>query len=80
VDWCESGTHGWDVELRCPNCEWRGAGTFDQHVVDRFDMELDRGTVTLMEDLHALVRANMEDEIERFVTALTGDHVLPEDF
>jgi hypothetical protein len=80
VDWAEAGNDGWEVELRCPNCEWHGAGTYEQHVVDRFDMELDRGTVALMEDLHALVRANMEDEIERFVRALNCDHVLPEDF
>jgi hypothetical protein len=80
IDWSEATDQRWEVELRCPNCEWRTNGTYDQHVVDSFDMELDRGTVALMEDLHALVRANMEEEIERFSRALNADHVLPEDF
>jgi hypothetical protein len=80
VDWAEADDDRWEVELRCPNCEWRANGTYEQHVVDQFDMDLDRGTVALMEDLHALARANMEDEIERFVAALNGDHLLPEDF
>jgi hypothetical protein len=48
--------------------------------VDRFDIELDRGTDMLIEDLARLMRANMEDEIERFVSALYADHVLAEDF
>jgi hypothetical protein len=26
------------------------------------------------------MHANMEDEIERFVTALDADHILPDDF
>jgi hypothetical protein len=26
------------------------------------------------------MHANMEDEIERFVTALAADHIIPEDF
>jgi hypothetical protein len=80
VDWAESANSKWDVDLRCPNCEWRGAGTYDQHVVDRFDIELDRGTEELVEDLQALTRANMEEEIERFTGALHAGHILPEDF
>lgn len=80
VEWEEvSGTH-WQVELRCPNCEFSHTGTYDQDVVDRFDDELDRGTAALVRDLKRLTRANMEEEIERFVDALESDAIWPMDF
>jgi len=31
-------------------------------------------------DLKNLMQANMEDEIERFVSALEAGHIVPEDF
>ncbi len=80
VTWDEAGATHWEVTLRCPNCEWSGTGVYEQHVVEKFDEELDRGTEALVRDLKRLMQANMEDEIERFVTALDHDHVLPEDF
>ena len=64
----------------CPNCEWTHLGIFDQSVVDRFDEELDRGTECLIEDLTRLTHANMEDEIERFSSALSSDAIWPMDF
>ena len=80
VEWEEASPTQWEVLLRCPNCEWTHLGIFDQSVVDRFDEELDRGTECLIEDLTRLTHANMEDEIERFTTALADDHIVPEDF
>ena len=80
TEWEEAGTTHWEVTLRCPNCEWTGTGIFEQELVERFDEELDRGTEALVRDLKRLAHANMEDEIERFITALEHDHVLPEDF
>ena len=80
VDWEEAGRTAWDVTLRCPNCEWTGHGTYEQEIVERFDEELDRGTEALVRDLRQLMRANMEDEVERFCVALQADQILPEDF
>jgi hypothetical protein len=80
VDWSETGETHWEVLLRCPNCEWIGTGVFEQDIVERFDEELDRGTEALVRDLKCLMQANMEDEIERFVSALHADHIVPEDF
>jgi hypothetical protein len=80
VDWDEAGETHWEVTLRCPNCEWSGTGVFEQDVVERFDEELDRGTEALVRDLKRLMQANMEDEIERFVSALPAGHIVPEDF
>jgi hypothetical protein len=80
VEWEEAGATHWEVTLRCPNCEWCGTGIYEQGAVERFDEELDRGTEALVRDLKRLMQANMEDEIERFCSALGDDHVLPEDF
>ncbi len=80
MEWEEAGATHWEVSLRCPNCEWNGSGVFEQDVVERFDEELDRGTEALVRDLKRLMHANMEDEIERFVTALHGGHIVPDDF
>ena len=80
VEWEEYGATHWSVTLRCPNCEWTGTGVFEQHLVERFDEELDRGTEALVRDLKRLMHANMEEEIERFTSALRDDQILPEDF
>jgi hypothetical protein len=80
VEWEESSPTHWEVLLRCPNCEWSEVGVFDQATVDRFDEQLDLGTEAVIRDLKRLTRANMEDEIERFSTALGSDLILPEDF
>ena len=80
VDWEEASATHWEVELRCPNCEWSEVGTFDQATVDRFDEMLDLGTDALVKDLRRMVQANMEAEAERFAAALNADAILPEDF
>lgn len=80
VEWSEAGSRHWEVTLRCPNCEWCGTGIFEQEVVDRFDLELDRGTEALVADLKRMMQANMEDEVDRFVAALEADAITPEDF
>jgi len=80
VEWEEASPTQWEVLLRCPNCEWTHLGIHDQAVVDRFDEELDRGTECLIEDLMRLTQANMEDEIERFTSALASDAIWPMDF
>ena len=80
VAWEQAGPHAWAVTIQCPNCEWWDADVFDEAAVERFDEELDRGTEALVRDLLRLMRANMEDDVERFLTALRADAILPEDF
>lgn len=80
VAWEQAGPHEWAVTIQCPNCEWWDADVFDEVTVERFDEELDRGTEALVRDLLRLMRANMEDDVERFVNALRADAILPEDF
>jgi hypothetical protein len=78
--WEEADSSTWAVDLRCPNCGWTGAGTFDDETIERFDRELDRGTDSIRADLAQLTRANMEEATERFAKALEADLILPEDF
>jgi hypothetical protein len=80
VEWEEASSTHWEVELRCPNCEWETVGLYDQETVDRFDEELDHGTEALVRDLKRLTRANMEEEAERFSSALASDAIWPMDF
>jgi predicted RNA-binding Zn-ribbon protein involved in translation (DUF1610 family) len=80
TDWAPASDRQWHVALRCPECEWNGGGRYSQEMVDRLDEALDGGTEAVLDDLNILVRANMEEQIDRFVTALNGDQILPEDF
>ena len=79
LDWAPAET-GWSVDLRCPDCEWLGGGIHSQSVVDRFDEALDHGTEGLVRDLKRLTRANMEEEAERFSSAIASDAIWPMDF
>lgn len=80
LEWQEASHTRWEVELRCPNCEWYHVGVYAQDVVDRFDDELDRGAAALVRDLKRLTRANMEEEIDRFRSAVAADGLWPMDF
>jgi RNase P subunit RPR2 len=80
VNWHEQGDGRFYVELRCPECEWWGRNSYSQDEVDRLGEELDRGDQELIEDLRALIRANMKEEADRFAAALASDSILPEDF
>jgi hypothetical protein len=80
VDWSPAERKRWSVDLRCPDCEWTGGGVYSQAVVDRFDEALDNGTEQLLDDLNLLSRANMQEQVDRFVAALNSGDILPEDF
>jgi len=80
LDWTEEGHHHWRIVLRCPECEARREGVFEQSVVEQLDDELDRASGALLSDLKRLTHANMSDEIEFFVRALHADLIAPSDF
>src|SRR6478672_8635344 len=80
LDWSEEGPRHWRIVLRCPECESRREGVFDQNAVERLDDELDRGSSALLGDLRRMTHANMSEEVEFFVRALDADLVTPTDF
>jgi hypothetical protein len=80
IEWEESGEENWSVLLHCPNCDIYREGVFTQNTVEVFDEELDRGADALARDYKRLMRANMAEEIDRFVGALDSGAIVPEDF
>ncbi len=80
VEWERAGPERWLLSLRCPNCEWTGSGVFSEAAIDGFDEELERGSQALLDDLERVARANMAEEIARFIAALKADALLPSDF
>lgn len=80
VAWSETEDERWELDLRCPNCEWTGDGVFDQTEVEDLEEHLDEGLAAMLADLHRLTQANMVEEVDRFVSALDADQILPEDF
>ncbi len=80
LDWSEEGPRHWRIVLRCPECESRREGVFDQGAVERLDDELDRGSSALLGDLRRMTHANMSEEVEFFVRALDADLITPSDF
>lgn len=80
IDWEQAEGTLWQVTLRCPNCEDVTRGVMDEELIEKFDCLLDRGTDSLVRDLRNLTYANMATEINAFVGALDGGHILPEDF
>jgi hypothetical protein len=80
IAWSEASEAKWELLLSCPNCFWACEGTFTEDEVHSLEDELDHGLEDMLRDLQRLTQANMADEIERFTSALHGDHILPEDF
>jgi hypothetical protein len=80
LDWAEEGPRHWRIILRCPECESRREGVFEQGVVERLDDELDRAASLLLGDLKRMTHANMSEEVEFFIRALDADLIVPSDF
>ena len=80
VSWSETEDEQWELELLCPNCEWMTTGIYSQSEVEELEDRLEEGLSEMLADLQRLAQANMSEEIERFVFALSTDVILPEDF
>jgi hypothetical protein len=80
TNWEAAGPQSWRVAMRCPNCEHCSEGVFSQECVDRFDERLDDACAVMVADLRRLEQANMLEDAERFIAALSAGAILPEDF
>ena len=78
--WHELSPGRWEIERRCPECEWERPGVHGEADVQRYDALLNEGTDALIEHVEQLAHDNMAAEIERFVAALRDDHITPFDF
>jgi hypothetical protein len=80
IEWSEAPDDAWNLVLSCPNCDWYTEGLYTQDQVRELEDRLDEGLADMLRDLKRLTQANMADQIDRFVTALYADQILPEDF
>jgi hypothetical protein len=80
VDWVETSEDRWELTLQCPNCFATRQGTYEETQVHELEDRLDEGLTEMLTDLTRLSQANMADEIDRFISALEADVILPEDF
>ncbi len=80
VCWSETADHRWELTLECPNCGWLSDGVYEREQIDRLEEKLDDGLTEMLADLKRLTQANMAEEIDRFISALNADFILPEDF
>jgi hypothetical protein len=79
VSW-EETAGGFAVLLRCPECLVHVQDEFSDAELDRYDTVLDNGGRVLIADLKTLARANMNDFVRRFSSALHAGHIQPDDF
>jgi hypothetical protein len=80
IDWSEAPDDCWNLALACPNCDWHTEGLYNADQVRDLEDQLDEGLADMLRDLQRLTQANMADQIDRFVSALNADQILPEDF
>jgi hypothetical protein len=70
----------WKVMLLCPNCLCKRELVVDRETVRELLKNARVGRETLMKELDGMQKRNMEEEAEKFITALHKDHILPIDF
>ncbi len=70
----------WKVMLLCPNCLCKRELVVDRETVRELLKNARVGRETLMKELDSMQKKNMEEEAEKFITALNKDHILPLDF
>ncbi len=78
--WQETADGNWQVDRRCPNCEWLHAGNYGHDEIEPFDDAVELGTEVLLTELRTWAYANMSDDVERLIAALEQDLIQPIDF
>ena len=68
------------MELECVNCGLVVVSTHGEQVLEDLDRELDRQRADMTAAVELMEVTRQLEEIDAFVLALQGDHVLPEDF
>src|SRR4051812_2654096 len=79
-DECEERFGGWNLTVICTVCREVRKLSVTQLQAEEFDEALDKQSREVVRAIRRFERANMQDDIERFVNALNIDAILPEDF
>lgn len=70
----------WKVMMLCPNCLCKRELVVDRETVRELLKTARVGRELLMKELDNMQKKNMEDEADKFISALHKDHILPIDF
>lgn len=70
----------WEVDLRCPECGWRGAVRYTDAQLEELDRELDLAASVMQQQLSRLEAVHMEEWAALFLRALERDLIGPDDF
>jgi hypothetical protein len=70
----------WKVLMLCPNCLCKREMVVDRETVRELLKNARVGRESLMKELDCMQKKNMEEEAEKFIAALSKDHILPIDF
>jgi hypothetical protein len=80
LDWERNSEAGWNLVLRCPNCETQRRVVLGREGVEAFNREIYLGAKVLAREADSMTRRNFAEEAAKFVEALTLDLILPIDF
>jgi len=70
----------WRVLMLCPNCLCKRELLVDRETVRELLKNARVGRESIMKELDNMQKKNMEEELDKFITALQKDHILPIDF
>jgi hypothetical protein len=68
------------VERMCPDCHWCDEGTYTQERVESYHDALEDGAEEMLTALRTMSRLNMEDDVDRMITAIRRGLIQPMDF
>ena len=80
LDWDERGHTGWNVTIRCPNCEHVEQVFATAEEIDRFDDILTEANMLLHQKLKDTSTENMKNDCDFIIGALNSGLIQPEDF
>lgn len=70
----------WRVLMLCPNCLCKRELLVDRETVRELLKTARVGRESIMKELDNMQKKNMAEELDKFITALQKDHILPIDF
>lgn len=70
----------WNVLLLCPNCMCKREMVVDRETVRELLKNARVGREHIIRELDGMQKQNMQDEVDKFIEALSQNNILPIDF
>ena len=78
--WIEDLEHGWDLLLRCGQCETYRAVVVNDDTAQAYERDLERGVARIRAAVEELDAARMTVQVDAFIVALERDLIDAGDF